>query len=221
MRLSRPDDTDPNKRRHFEISIDSPFHILSCRATAANTYLPAYTAGGVPTTPADEFDCGCPGAAMKRRNTPPSIVPVTNASTTSLDTIPVLPSRNWTNNSAGLTALRPAHLHDPSSGVQNPNSGAPRPMHLLRNPSFNPPPFNEEEPPPPLMTPPPHYENIVNGDSRNALADYFARLADEIGDDDDQTARGRVEVPLTPGGRIHRSMDANRTWLPLGAPAAI
>jgi arrestin-related trafficking adapter 3/6 len=220
MRLSRPDENDPTKRRHFEISIDSPFHILSCRATAANTYLPAYTAGGAPTTPADEFDCGCPGAAMKRRNTVTN-VPTANASTTSLESIPVLPIRSWTNNSGGLTAPRPAHVHDPSSGVQNPNSGAPRPMHLLRNPSFNPPPFNEEEPPPPLMTPPPNYENVVIGDSRNALADYFARLADEIGDEDQQGDRGRVDIPLTPGGRINRSMDANRTWLPLGAPAAL
>jgi hypothetical protein len=31
---------DPTKRRHFEISIDSPFHILSCKATQANIYLP-------------------------------------------------------------------------------------------------------------------------------------------------------------------------------------
>jgi arrestin-related trafficking adapter 3/6 len=220
MRLSRPDENDPNKRRHFEISIDSPFHILSCRATAANTYLPAYTAGGAPATPADEFDCGCPGAAMKRRNTPPTTVPTLNASTTSLDSIAVLPTRSWTDNSGGLTAPTPAHVHDPSTGVQDPNTGTPRPIHLLRNPSFNPPPFNEEEPPPPLMTPPPNYENIISGDSRNALADYFARLADEMGDEDEQEDRGRVDIPLTPGGRINRSMDASRTWLPLGAPTA-
>ena len=219
MRLSRSDESDPTKRRHFEISIDSPFQILSCRATAANTYLPAYTAGGAPSTPADEFDCGCPGAAMKRRN-PPTTVPTTNTSTTSLDSLPALPRQSWTNSSGGLTAPRPAHVHDPSIGVQDLNAGAPRPMHLLRSPSFNPPPFNEEEPPPPLMTPPPTYENIINGDSRHALADYFARLADEMGDEDEDGSRGRVDIPLTPGGRINRSMDASRTWLPLGAPAA-
>merc|ERR1711977_164166 len=42
MRLSRPDENDSAKRRHFEISIDSPFNILSCRATQANISLPAY-----------------------------------------------------------------------------------------------------------------------------------------------------------------------------------
>merc|ERR1711939_506973 len=46
MRLSRPDENDSAKRRHFEISIDSPFNILSCRATQANISLPAYEAGG-------------------------------------------------------------------------------------------------------------------------------------------------------------------------------
>lgn len=45
MRLSRPDENDSAKRRHFEISIDSPFNILSCRATQANISLPAYSAG--------------------------------------------------------------------------------------------------------------------------------------------------------------------------------
>ena len=91
-------------------------------------------------------------------------------------------------------------------------------MHLLRAPSFSPPPFDEDDPPPPLITPPPNYENIVAGDGQNALADYFARLADEMGDDDDGD-RGRMNHPLTPGGRVHRSMDATRTWLPLGGVA--
>ena len=130
------------------------------------------------------------------------------------------PTQDWTTNSAGLIAPSPAHVHEPSSGVQDLNSGPQRPIHLVRNPSFNPPAFGDEEPPPPLMTPPPNYENVVSGDSRNALADYFARLADEMGDEEESDGTGRVDVPLTPGGRVNRSMDANRTWLPLGAPAA-
>ena len=97
-------------------------------------------------------------------------------------------------------------------------------MHLLRNPSFNPPPFEDDDPPPPLMTPPPNYESLVNGDPRSGLADYFARLADEVGEDEDQSGslspRSRVEVPLTPGGRVNRSMDERRTWLPLGQEVA-
>jgi arrestin-related trafficking adapter 3/6 len=173
-------------------------------------------------SPADEFDCGCPGATTKwRRNTPPTQAsgPI-NGSTANDDMIPALSARSWTNNSAGLTAPRPAHVHDPSSGVQETNPETARPIHLLRSPSFNPPPFDEDEPPPPLMSPPPTYENAVTGDSTHALADYFARLADEMGDEDDQEDRGRVDVPLTPGGRVHRSMDAARAWLPLDAAAA-
>lgn len=93
-------------------------------------------------------------------------------------------------------------------------------MHLLRAPSFNPPAFEDDEAPPPLVTPPPNYENIVSGSSQNALADYFARLADEMGDEDDRGGRGRVDVPLTPGGRVNRSMDAPRDWLPVGGASA-
>jgi hypothetical protein len=232
MRLSRPDENDPNKRRHFEISIDSPFNILSCRATQANTSLPAYSSRGPGNSPAEEYECGCPGAALRRRNTPPSqhlpslnnLTP-NNSSTPSVDTdtTPSPPTRSWTNNSGGIALPTQAHVHDPSAGAtrpHDPNQGASRPMHLLRAPSFNPPPFDEDEAPPPLVTPPPNYENIVSGNSQNALADYFARLADELGDEDDQGDRGRVDLPLTPGGRVNRSMDARRDWLPLGGAAA-
>jgi len=211
MRLSRPDENDSTKRRHFEISIDSPFNILSCRATQANISLPAYSAGGATPAPADEFECGCPGAALRRRNTPP--VSQTRASTVNNSAESGIPvpgvARSWTNDSAGLTMPTQAHVHN------DPNSSQPRPMHLLRSPSFNPPAFDDDDPPPPLVTPPPLYDNVVAGDSNSALADYFARLADETSDEDDRLDRSRVDYPLTPGGRVNRSMDITRTWLPL------
>ena len=213
MRLSKPDVADSNKRRHFEISIDSPFHILSCRATQANIALPAYTSPESTTLLTEHSSCGCPGAP-RRRNSPSSLLPSLNSlpphnsSTTSIDTIVLPPPTN-------LTRPAAAHVHDP-------NSGPSRPMHLLRNPSFNPPPFEDDDPPPPLMTPPPNYDTIIDGDPRGGLADYFARLADEVGEDEDRTgslsANGRMELPLTPGGRVNRSMDERRTWLPLGHP---
>lgn len=208
MRLSRPDVADPTKRRHFEISIDSPFHILSCRATQANTALPAYSSPESTTLLIDHSSCGCPGAP-RRRNSPSSLLPSldafqqdSNNSSSSLD----LPR------TAGLTRPPAAHVHDP-------NSGQSRPMHLLRTPSFNPPAFEDDEPPPPLLTPPPNYNSLVSGDPRSGLADYFARLADEVGEDEDRSGSmspgARMELPLTPGGRMNRSMDERRTWLPL------
>lgn len=97
-------------------------------------------------------------------------------------------------------------------------------MHLLRNPSFNPPPFEDDDPPPPLMTPPPNYDTLVSGDPRSGLADYFARLADEVAEDEDRNGtlspNSRMELPLEPGGRVNRSMDERRTWVPLGQPVA-
>src|SRR5689334_2266442 len=182
MRLSRPDENDPAKRRHFEISIDSPFTILSCRATQANMSLPAYSSGGQAPIPSAEFECGCPGAALRRRNTPTTPRELVSAVSNPLESngsTPTMPTphRSWTSDDAGLTRPTQAHLHD------DPNSGSPRPIHLLRTPSFNPPAFDEDEPPPPLVTPPPNYEHIVSGDSTSALADYFARLADEMGEE--------------------------------------
>ena len=198
MRLSRPDTEDPTRHRHFEISIDSPFHILSCRATQANMSLPAYSSPDAAHAPADLSVCGCPGAPRRR-----------NAQTT------VPPAQRHDSSSprpAGDTIAPP-----PAAHVNDHDRGFIRPMHLLRAPSFNPPPFSDEDPPPPLVTPPPNYENAVDGDPRNALADYFARLADEVGDEDaDVSMASRMDVPLTPGGRINRSMDERRTWLPVG-----
>lgn len=200
MRLSKPDTDDPSKRRHFEISIDSPFNILSCRATQANTALPAYAAPELSNTQTEQFECGCPDSA-RRRNIHSFIGPSASSiqdSTASVDDV------------EGLTRPPAAHIHDQEPGLS-------RPMHLLRAPSFNPPPFDDDDPPPPLMTPPPRYETLVSGDPRSGLADYFARLADEVTDDDDNTTNpSRVDMPLTPGGRINRSMDERRTWEPIG-----
>jgi hypothetical protein len=100
-----------------------------------------------------------------------------------------------------------------------PHNQLDRPIHLLRAPSFNPPAFEDEEPPPPLITPPPQYDSIASPTS--GLADYFARLSDAYDDDEDSddpsSSRGRVDVPLTPGARVNRSMDVSRSWIPLGA----
>ena len=215
MRLSKPDVSDPTKRRHFEISIDSPFHILSCRATQANIALPAYTSPESTTLLTEHSACGCPGAPC-RRNSPSSLLP--SMSSLRLDT-DIETSTN-TNNppTAGLTRPPTAHVHDPNA------SGRNRPMHLLRTPSFNPPPFEDDDPPPPLMTPPPNYDSCIDGDPRGGLADYFLRLANEVAEDEDNrgslSPNARVEIPLTPGGRVNRSMDERRTWMPLGGALA-
>lgn len=67
-----------------------------------------------------------------------------------------------------------------------------------------------------MITPPPDYGDIASPTS--GLADYFARLSDAYEDDEEggERNRGRVDVPLTPGGRINRSMDIRRTWVPVG-----
>lgn len=207
MRLSKPDQNDPTKRRHFEISIDSPFHILSCQATQANTALPAYSSPEPATSDARRPDCGCPGAAV-RRTSPTSFVPTLGSLSRSRgnsdDTLP----------SPALARPQQAHIGGPV------DSALQRPIHLMRAPSFNPPAFEDEEPPPPLETPPPLYETIASPTS--GLADYFSRLSDAYDEDSEgeiggSAARSRIEIPLTPGSRVNsRSMDERRTWLPVG-----
>lgn len=194
MRLSKSDPNDPTKRRHFEISIDSPFHILSCHAAGANTDLPAYNSLDSELL-AGAGACSCP--PLTRRNSP----------------------RDGTPTMTSTGALAADNNSTPPSDLSNRSA---RPMHLIRYPSHNPPPFDHDVAPPPLITPPPRYESIV---SNGGLADYFQRLADETAVDDlsDEETDGeglrRLMPPLTPGGRIARSMDERRTWEPIGQPA--
>ncbi|KAF9885118.1 hypothetical protein FE257_000758 [Aspergillus nanangensis] len=215
LRLSKVDERDPSKRRHFEISIDSPFHLLSCKATQANIYLPAYTSpNSDPVQPAQEFECGCPGAAMLSRPNPVIQTPPVNQEE---PPVPGPVSRSFTNGSGGLARPQQAHLaHEPHEPHGRPNEPAPRPMHLLRTPSFAPPAFEDVPPPPPLVTPPPEYTTIVGDNDREAvLEDYFSRLSCYEEHADDDRGRGRVDVPLTPGGRVNRSMDVPREWIRL------
>lgn len=239
MRISRldPDDPSGTKRRHFEISIDSPFTVLDCRATKANTYLPSYTG---PAQQPDIFhsSCGCPDAHVVADQSPA-------ASTIALETAEGEP------NVAEIlpAAPRAAHIHQPAheptssntSPTRTPSEPAPqhnpRPIHLLRVPSFNPPSFEDDTAPPPMlvgdgsdasspaMTPPPTYDTVVGTPSVDGLADYFARLADYGLDDNDSSSdgdetpprildrSGRVNVvhPRTPGGRMpSRSLEITR-----------
>jgi hypothetical protein len=49
------------------------------------------------------------------------------------------------------------------------------------------------------------------------VADYFDRLHRAEREYDDITrGPGRVDIPLTPGGRVHRSMDLCRDREPIG-----
>ncbi|KAH9899058.1 hypothetical protein F4778DRAFT_771639 [Xylariomycetidae sp. FL2044] len=235
MRISRLDPEDPagKRRRHFEISIDSPFTVLNCRATQANTALPQYSGAEQPSY-RQHVRCGCPDAEVLATNPSPA---------SSTGTIPSVEggSASPAVESPGITAPPAAHLQQhPAAGtqpVQRPVTSAadrfnnnPRPIHLMRYPSFNPPAFDEEDPPPPMPTPPPDYDVVIGTPSVDGLADYFARLAnyDEIegpdsdsADDDDDVGTpgrltersGRVNVPHpgTPGGRLSsRSLEIQR-----------
>ncbi|KAJ5491113.1 hypothetical protein N7539_002680 [Penicillium diatomitis] len=202
LRLSKVDERDPTKRRHFEISIDSPFHILSCKATQNNIFLPAYTRPAAdPTPPAQENECGCPGAppTTRENNYIQTISAREDAASNIQRPGSIAPvSRSFTNGSGGLARPPQAHLaHEPTADRE-----APRPIHLVRAPSFAPPAFED-------------YTSIVGDNDREAvLEDYFARLS-YYEDQDDDRGLGRVDVPLTPGRRVNRSMDVPREWVRL------
>ncbi|GAB0133537.1 hypothetical protein EsDP_00001944 [Epichloe bromicola] len=224
LRISRIDPEDPTgtKRRHFEISIDSPFTVLNCRATQANTNLPAYSS---PTSQPARFQstCGCSDSATFAADGSP------NSSTGTLPGVDM-------GNDAPPLPPQPAHLahaspnpvtetgSSPSRSMGNPGGqGEPRPIHLLRVPSFQPPAFDEDTAPPPapvvvadgpeaavasLMTPPPQYDVVIGTPSVDGLADYFTRLADYgyINEHDNNSGSDSDEQPpriLDRSGRVN------------------
>ncbi|KAI1773593.1 hypothetical protein F4818DRAFT_452613 [Hypoxylon cercidicola] len=231
MRISRLDPEDPagKRRRHFEISIDSPFTVLNCRATQANTALPEYTGAEQPMY-RQQASCGCPDAEILTTNPSPA---------SSTGTIPSVDAGVLVANadSPGIAPPPAAHLPQHSAAGSQPvqrqgnAQAAPRPMHLMRYPSFNPPAFDDDDPPPPMPTPPPQYDTIVGTPSVDGLADYFSRLANyddgdsDSADEGDATPNrltersGRVNVPhpRTPGGRLvpSRSLEIQRPAMPM------
>ena len=242
MRLSKLDPNDPTRRRHFEISIDSPINLLSCKATLANTSLPAYSSPNQTNDALRLYECGCPGASL-RTEARSSYISATsgggnsssaasvfsnvttdtaNTSNTSLTSGSQRRNSSQPNPIAEHSLTRPQQAH--TRGTYDSGDG-PRPIHLLRAPSFNPPAFDAERspPPPPLVTPPPDYDSIASPTS--GLADYFARLSDAYETEPDEQraserGRTRIEIPLSPGStRMNRSMDEPRAWLPVGSDA--
>ncbi|KAL1906626.1 hypothetical protein Sste5344_007637 [Sporothrix stenoceras] len=264
LRISKLDPEDPAglRRRHFEISIDSPFTILNCLATKDNSFLPRYT--GMDMSSANcctSSTCGCPDAAVDPHYSP---VGTNTSSPTGSDamsiasdihmpmppqaahlhssthgTHPAMSTDNIsvgtppTSVSASQTSLALSHAAHTAQTDQEAYE-SPRPIHLMRIPSFAPPAFDADSSPPlpaDIMTPPPNYDMIVGTPSVDGLADYFSRLANydehdqndtdrpanlRLDDDSDSdgdhvpariTSRGgRVNVPhpRTPGG-LHRA----------------
>ncbi|KAL2155685.1 hypothetical protein VTH82DRAFT_427 [Thermothelomyces myriococcoides] len=194
MRISRSDPDDPTgkRRRHFEISIDSPFTILDCRATQANTALPRYSGSSAPVVPEQrqQMSCGCPDAHPLDPSTAALTRPLTLIEQ---DFISANGRQLRANGSANLPSV-PPDVHQPVGRGAVPCGDAlpenffgpteqDRPIHLIRYPSHNPPAFDADEPPPPLplQTPPPQYDLIVGTPSVDGLADYFSRLAEYEG----------------------------------------
>ncbi|KAI1759398.1 hypothetical protein GGR53DRAFT_471384 [Hypoxylon sp. FL1150] len=231
MRISRLDPEDPagKRRRHFEISIDSPFTVLNCRATQANTALPEYSGADLPIY-RQQASCGCPDADILTTNPSPASSTGTIPSVEAGVQIPGVES-------PGIAPPPAAHLQQHPAGGSQPVQrqanvpAVPRPMHLMRYPSFNPPAFDEDDPPPPMPTPPPQYDTVVGTPSVDGLADYFSRLANYDDADSDSADEGvatpnrltersgRVNVPhpRTPGGRLvpSRSLEIQRPAIPV------
>ena len=173
MRISRLDTNDPagKKRRYIEISIDSPVTILDCRASRENLALPECI-GPNASTQSKQHVCGCPNAAVTH------VSPASSAGK--------VPTLNSMNRGDGRPDGPEAFVFDlarPQQAQLSSNAMVHLPIHMLRNPSYNPP-ANDAGHSTPLATPPPLCDHIIGTPSYDDLADYFARLNEEYDDED-------------------------------------
>lgn len=144
------DQTDSNKRRLFEISIDSPFRILSHKVTDAITTLPSYSAPK-PIYGTCMPECDCSKATGI-------------CCATCFHIVPTSESPNRPHEDTTATSLNPElahHTYPQQLDIGHPvESYLPRPTYLFRSLSFDPPPFEDEGPPLSLKPPPPVYKPL-------------------------------------------------------------
>ncbi|CAM9010893.1 unnamed protein product [Wickerhamomyces anomalus] len=122
LRLSRLIDGKP---KHYEISIDSPIHVLHPLCSHANTLLPAY---GVPPPSNQLHDSNVyfPKEILNSPPLSPEVEPIDNT-------------------------YHNIELTSPQAQPVSPSfSPSTRPIHLIRRPSFEPPPFDADISPPPM-----------------------------------------------------------------------
>ncbi|CUM50935.1 unnamed protein product [Debaryomyces fabryi] len=170
LRLSRTDPEDSSKRKHYEILIDSPIHILSSLAAHLNTLLPAY----------DEHLALSSAYNFQHHGTPPlspEVIPIDNTigsdrnittkgaeNSVSLDAMiesPHVDFEHITTHDGNLD-FSDADMHLEANLYLPPDDNRPemaspqalphlgtfssplqRPIHFVRKPSINPPPFQE------------------------------------------------------------------------------
>lgn len=174
------------KRKHYEISIDLPIHILSPLAAHGNTLLPAYDDGTPALAPLlphyTQSPPMSPGVVpvdytsprgLERRGLPLTTLLVSQAPSFEFVHINLL-----VNNDEPIEREADMHLESNlykpdamlfDAALQLPQATPAfsplmtpiqRPIRLLRKPSVNPPPFSADTPPPPmeLLGLPPAYE---------------------------------------------------------------
>ncbi|EGW30496.1 uncharacterized protein SPAPADRAFT_143507, partial [Spathaspora passalidarum NRRL Y-27907] len=148
LRISKPDPNNPEKRKHYEISIDSPMHVLSPLAAHTNTLLPAY----------DDFI-----PQLSSEPLSPGVIPVDGTATPEIEFHHISTTTDLDGVARDADMHLSANLYHPTpdeatiramnspQAVPHPNiysSPLVRPIHILRKPSVNPPPFDADISPP-------------------------------------------------------------------------
>ncbi|CAA21162.1 putative arrestin-related trafficking adapter C2D10.04 [Schizosaccharomyces pombe] len=130
--LSIENTENPEKRKYFEINIETPVRILSCRCVKDSTLLPPYESSSQGD---NQVLLPCPCRLATTHVEPTEVTAFTTQSVLA---------------SSAPSAGRPAAAQ------------ISRPAQLFRIPSTNPPPFDGDVCPPACNTPPPNYDELFD-----------------------------------------------------------
>lgn len=175
LRISKTDPENSGKRKHYEISIDSPIHVLSPLAAHNNTLLPAYD-DLVDTPPQPQItSIGSPS----QNPLSPGVIPVDGNNSRPIEFHHISTDMDVGATERDADMHLEANLYKPKddltiTAINSPQakphpdtftspliSPVQRPIHLIRKPSTAPPPFEESSKLPPVMSlHPPAYGDI-------------------------------------------------------------
>lgn len=240
LRISKPDPDIPDKRKHYEISIDLPIRILLAEAAHGNTLLPAYDdapifATSPPMSP-DVTPVDGHGLflllASGHTNLDATLTPSRPQSPFHHINSPLNnddPTERDADMHLGANLFQPEEtpdevlLHSPQAvphpGTFSPvNSPMMRPIHMLRRPSYNPPPFEADVAPPEIDAPPPAYQEDDPAMSPLRIDDLSSSIS---GLSLPQNSRHNSSIDARSSVSTRTTNDSDPREIPIAAPAPV
>ena len=218
LRISKMDPENEGKRKHYEISIDSPIHVLSPLAAHSNTLLPAYDdLVDTPSSAASQEQAASTVRSPSENPLSPDVIAVDGNTSRPIEFHHISTDMDVGATERDADMHLEANLYKPKDHMTITTINSPqakphpdtftsplkspvqRPIHLIRKPSTAPPPFEESTKLPPVMSlHPPAYGDILHSNGNTANTSGGGSSSSSRGPSGDGRGRGEGSLSLSP-----------------------